>query len=449
MTHKLDLVVIGTGSAGNTVALACRDAGWSVGIVDSRPFGGTCQLRGCDPKKVLVGAAELADWARRMSANGVTNPISIDWPALMKFKRTFTDPVPATRERAYRDAGIATFHGRARCVGRETISVDGETLHAKHIAIAAGARPEPLHVPGEEHLVTSDQFLELDALPREIIFVGGGYVAFEFAHVVARAGSRATIVHRGARPLEGFDRDLVAELTLASREAGITIELDAGVRAVERVGNRFKVHAMQAGSERSFECDLAVHSAGRVPDIADLGLDTAGVATSKKGVLVNQYGQSTTNAAVYAAGDAADSGGLPLTPVAGHMGEIIADNLIHGNRRTTDFSVVPSVVYSIPALATVGLSEDAADRRRLRYRVARGSMAGWYSTRRIGATHASFKTLIEEASGKILGAHLLGPHVEEQINVIALTMRLGAPATLLREMLFAYPTPSSDLEYLI
>jgi len=449
MSKTFDLIVIGTGSAGTAIALACRNAGWNVAIADSRPFGGTCQLRGCDPKKVLVGAAELTDWARRMNAKGVANPVAIDWPALMRFKHTFTDPAPARRERSYADEGIVAFHGQVRFVDRTAVAVNGERLEAKNVAIAAGAVPAPLKISGEEHVITSDQFLDLETLPKEIVFIGGGYVAFEFAHVVARAGARATIVHRGSRPLEVFDPDLVGELMTASREAGISIELDASVTAVERAKNRFVVRAKQRGTERSFTCDLAVHSAGRVPDIADLALDVAGVATTKKGVVINQYAQSTTNPAVYAAGDVADSGAPPLTPVAGHMGEVVADNLIHGNRTVAELGVVPSIVYSIPALASVGISEDDAKKRKLRYRVQRGSMADWYSTRRVGATHASFKTLVEESSGKILGAHILGPHVEEQINVIALTMRLGAPGSMLAEMLFAYPTPSSDLGYLV
>jgi glutathione reductase (NADPH) len=449
MTDQFDLIVIGSGSAGTTVALACRAAGWKVAIVDSRPFGGTCALRGCDPKKVLVGAAELVDWANRMRSKGVVGDLRIDWPSLMKFERTFTEPVPAQREKMYRDAGIMPMHGRARFSSRTTIDLDGATLNARHVVIAAGARPQALGIPGEDLMATSDDFLELDALPHDIIFIGGGYVSFEFANIAARAGAKATILHRGSQPLEGFDPELVAALTDSCRHVGIDIQLKAAATGIEHAGNaRLRVRT-EPGGERSFEGDLVVHGAGRVPDIADLNLDVAGVDTTKKGVKVDQHLQSTSNPAVYAAGDCADGGGLPLTPVAGSEGEIVADNLLHGNRSTVDFSVLPSIVYSIPALASVGLRETEARDRGLRFQLRHGSMDDWYSQRRLAAAPSGYKLLIEDPSGKILGAHILGQHAEEQINVIAVAMRAGLSAVALANVNFGYPTGASDIQYMI
>src|ERR1051325_5107586 len=212
MPQTFDLVVIGTGSAATAIAFRCREAGWSVAMIDSLPFGGTCALRGCDPKKILVGAAEAVDWARRMQGKGLSGLPAINWPELMRFKRTFTGPFPERLEKRAAEAGIAGFHGRARFTGPRTIDVAGETIAARHIAIAAGTRPTTLNIPGEEHLATSDRFLELEALPRRLVFTGGGYIAFEFAHLARRAGAEVTIVHRGERPLEGFDPDLVARL---------------------------------------------------------------------------------------------------------------------------------------------------------------------------------------------------------------------------------------------
>src|SRR5579884_1367963 len=248
MAHQVDVVVIGTGSAGSTVAYRCRRAGWSVAIVDKRPYGGTCALRGCDPKKVLVGAAEAVDWGRRMQGKGVAAPgLAIDWPELMRFKASFTDHVPPDREEGFRAAGIATYHGTATFVGPTTVRVDGEALTGRYVVIAAGARPQTLGIPGEEHLVTSERFLSLPALPRRILFVGGGYIAAEFAHIVARAGAEATIVHRGPRPLERFDPDLVAQWQRATEEAGIRVELGTAVAAVERRGESFVVTRPAAG----------------------------------------------------------------------------------------------------------------------------------------------------------------------------------------------------------
>jgi glutathione reductase (NADPH) len=176
MTRKFDLIAIGTGSAASGVTSRCREAGWNVAIVDSRPFGGTCALRGCDPKKVLVGAAEAVDWTRRMKGRGIQAAgLQIDWPELMRFKRSFTEPVTKRREDDFAKAGIAAFHGRARFAAPTTVQVGEETLEGRHVVIASGEAPEDLGISGAEHLTTSDQFLELNELPRRLLFIGGGY----------------------------------------------------------------------------------------------------------------------------------------------------------------------------------------------------------------------------------------------------------------------------------
>src|ERR1700737_4417398 len=167
MTRKFDLVVIGTGSAASAVASRCRAAGWQVAIIDSRPFGGTCALRGCDPKKVLVGAAEAIDWARRMHGKGIrAEELRIDWQELMRFKRSFTEPVPKNREEEFARAGLAAFHGRARFVGRSSVQVNDDVLEGRFVVIAAGRKPADLKIPGTDLLTTSEQFLELDELPK-------------------------------------------------------------------------------------------------------------------------------------------------------------------------------------------------------------------------------------------------------------------------------------------
>jgi glutathione reductase (NADPH) len=202
---SVDVIVIGTGSAAQTVAYTCREGGWSVTVIDSRPFGGTCQLRGCDPKKVLVGISELVDWSRRMQAKGVSAPaLSVNWPDLIRFKRTFTDPAPEQNETGFAEAGIITRHGRAHFVDRTSVEVDGDSLVGRYVVIAGGARHAPLNIQGEDLLTTSTQFLEVDSLPRRIAFVGGGYIAFEFSHIAARAGAQVQVLHRGNRPLPKF-----------------------------------------------------------------------------------------------------------------------------------------------------------------------------------------------------------------------------------------------------
>ncbi len=234
---RFDLLVLGTGAAGSSAAHRCRKAGWNVAVVDDQPYGGTCALRGCDPKKVFVGAVEFVDWQRRMAANGVVGESRIDWPALMRFKRSFTDPVPARDEAGFQDAGIATYHGRARFSSESQLVVESEVLETKHVLIATGARPTPLRIPGEEYVRTSTDFLELDELPERIAFIGAGYVSFEFAHVAQRAGSSSIILGRGA-PLKRFDADVAASLVDHTRSIGIDVRVGTTVTAVETDSDR-------------------------------------------------------------------------------------------------------------------------------------------------------------------------------------------------------------------
>src|SRR5712692_4037763 len=218
MTKRYDLVVIGTGTAASTVASRCRHAGWTVAIIDSRPFGGTCALRGCDPKKVLVGAAEAIDGIRRLDGQGIhVDRTQIEWPRLMEFKRSIIASVPASREQGFAKSGIEAFHGRARFTGPTTVVVGSDVLEARHVVVAAGAKPAALGIPGEEHLITSERFLELDQLPSTIVFVGGGYISFEFAHVAVRAGARVSILHRGERVCQVRPSTLPAMLLQAAR----------------------------------------------------------------------------------------------------------------------------------------------------------------------------------------------------------------------------------------
>ncbi len=450
MNEAFDLLVVGTGAAGSTVAHTLWSEGWKVAIIDKRPFGGTCALRGCDPKKVLVGVAEVVDWYQRMLGRGIAGEhVHLDWPALMRFKRTFTDPVPADREKGFQEAGIATFHRTARFVDPRTLQVGDEALTGRHIVIAAGARPQTLHIPGEEYLTTSEQFLRIEALPKHIVFVGGGYIAAEFAHVAARAGADARIIHRGIRPLEGFDADVVAQWQQATLEAGIQLELNAAVEALEKKGNRLIVHANRGGQKYTYEAEMVVHAAGRVPEIDELDLAKANVTAGERGIIVNEYLQSVSNPAVYAGGDSAATDGLPLTPVAGLDGEVIAANLAHGNQRKPDYSVTPTVVFSIPPLAAVGLREETASARGLKFTVKHEDTSDWYSSRRIGNKYSSYKVLIDEEKDRILGAHVFGPHADDVINLFALAMRLGAKASDVRNAVYAYPSVSGDVSYMV
>jgi glutathione reductase (NADPH) len=447
MNASFDLVVIGTGEAGSTAAARCAGSGWQVAIVDSRPYGGTCALRGCDPKRVLSGAAEIIDGEHRMRGKGIrSNRSVIDWPELMRFKRTFTDPFPKTREASLEQAGIRAFHGSARFTAKNVLQVGDDVLDAKHVIVAVGAWPAKLNIPGEEHLTRSDQFLELDRLPKRILFVGGGYIAFEFSHVAARAGAQVTVLHQGDRPLESFDPDLVAQLMKRTQAIGIDVHTKTKVIAVEESAGDFTVRT-SAGP--AFEADLVVHAAGRTPEIAELNLPAAGVDFDSHGVKVNEFLQSVSNPAVYAAGDAANSGGWPNTPGAEYEATLAARNLLEGNKYKTNFLGSASVVFTVPPLARVGMLEEDARRQGLKFKVNHADAASWYSARRVAEPCAAFKTLVEESTGRILGAHLIGPQAEELANVFVSAMYAGLSAGTLKESMFAYPTQASNLQWML
>jgi glutathione reductase (NADPH) len=448
MERRFDLVVVGTGVT-SAVASRCREAGWTVAVVDSRPFGGTCALRGCVPKKILVGAAEAVQGARDMANMGVPAPaLTIDWPALMRFKRSWVDPTTERTEQAWAKMGVEQFHGRARFVGATTLAVGGDRLIGRRVLIAAGAMPAPLSFPGAERLATSEDFLNLDRMPPRMVFVGGGYISFEFAHVAARAGAQVTILHRGARPLEGFDPDLVDLLLRRMRELGIRVELDIEVRGIDASADGLAVRGRQRGTDQRFEADMAVHGAGRVPEIDDLDLAAAGVAREKRGVTVNEFLQSVSNPAVYAGGDAAASGPA-LTPKADHDAGVLVTNLMEGNRRAVNYDGLASAVFTVPPLASAGLTEAAAHAAGLKFRANWQETSGWFNTRRVGETASGFKVLIEEGTGRVLGAHLLGPHAAEVINLFAVAIRLRIPADELKQVIFAYPTSGSDIRSML
>jgi glutathione reductase (NADPH) len=287
--------------------------------------------------------------------------------------------------------------------------------------------------------------LELNELPRRILFIGGGYIAFEFAHVAALAGSQVTVLHRGSRPLSLFDPDLVDQLVERTRELGIDVHLGTEAIGIEKNSAQLSVRALASGETGTFPADMVVHAAGRVPEIHDLNLDAAGIEWEKRGVRVNEFLQSVSIPAVYAAGDAAASGGPPLAPVASYEGLIVAANLLKGNDQRPNYLGIPSVVFTIPPLAAVGFSERGAREQDLKFRVTKEMTSTWYSSRRVAETHSGYKVLVEHGMDRILGAHVLGSEAGEVINLFALAVRSGMRATDLKHMLFAYPTSGSNL----
>lgn len=450
MLEHFDLVVIGSGAGGEKPAMRCAAEGWKVALIDDQPPGGTCALRGCDPKKVLVAAAGMLDDHDRMRGKGLGGKASIDWQELMRFKRTFTDGVPGQKEAQYKSAGITFIGGHAAFQDEETLLVAGRRLRGRYIVIASGASPARLGIDGESNLIDSTAFLELDELPGRIVFVGAGFVSFEFAHVARRAGCNPVIIGRG-QPLSQFDPDVVHRLIEYSREIGIEVILDNQVTAVVRSDSGFTVRTDRTGGANSYNADLVVHGAGRVPNTFTLGVAAGNVNLDERGAIrVNEYLQSVSNPRVYAAGDVAlPRGSVPLTPVGGHEASVIAHNILKGNARTPDYRAIPSVVFTIPPLASVGHTEKSARELGIPVEVKMADTRNWQSARRVAQPASIFKTIVDSSTGQILGAHLLGPHSEEVINLFAFAIRHGIPAEELRRATYAYPTLSSDVPYMI
>jgi glutathione reductase (NADPH) len=312
-------------------------------------------------------------------------------------------------------------------------------------------------------------------LPDRILFVGGGYISFEFAHIAARAGAKVTVLHRGKQPLEHFDPDLVNKLVQWSRDIGIDVRLQAAVKRIDKSSmtsqfsnndsDKLVVYYSSSDLSKSstqgdydddtkttkVETDLVVHGAGREPNVDGLDLgDAADVQYTRRGITVNEYLQSVSNPAVYAAGDVAANMGLPLTPVASYDGAVVANNLLKGNSWKSNYTGLPSVVFTIPPLVSVGMQEKEAKEKGLRVRINYQDTSGWASSRRIGETCAAFKVLIDEDTNRILGAHILGSHAEEVINIFSMAIRLGLRAKDLNDpLLYTYPTNSSDILYML
>lgn len=441
-----DLIVLGTGGAGYQVAMKCSNAGWRVAVVNDGFFGGTCAVRGCIPKKVLAGTAEIVDINRRLGDIGIiTRQPDMNWNELIKFKRSFTDSVPASTEHALKEAGIDVYVGSPHFIDNLTLDVNGQRLTGKKIHIAVGAKPAKLPVKGFEYMTLSDDFLETDELPHKIIFVGGGYVSFELAHVAARFGSEVTILHGDDKPLAMFDADMVQVLLAASEAIGVKVELNKRVESITKEGDKLAVHT-EDGS--SYEAGMVVHGAGRLPAIAELNLEAANVEYDpRRGVLVNEYLQSTSNPDIYAAGDAA-AAGPPLSPIAGVQGGIVARNLLREKVTQPRYLSTPSVLFTTPVVASVGHSEASAIERGLQFEAITTDTSTWFDAKRLAQKYSKSKVLIGKETNKILGAHLIGNHAEDLINIFSLAVELGLTTDQLKAPIMAFPTASDDMRYM-
>ncbi len=447
-TIKFDVFVIGAGSAGQTVAKKTAQAGLKVGITERLQYGGTCPLRGCDPKKALLAATEVVEMAKNMAGNGVVKQAKISWKAMQKFKKTFTKPVPAAAENSLLELGIQTFSGEASFVSKNKIQLGDTTIEAKYMVIATGQKPRELPIKGAEYLKTSADFLGLKKLPKHIVFIGAGYIGMEFAHMAARAGAKVTIIQKPERPLTNFDADLVAKLTAYSKEIGIKFIFNAAVLEVKKGKSKYKILFNQHKKEQQIKCNVVFNTAGRVPAIDNLNLDVANIAYHEKGISVTEYLQNTTNDAVYVCGDVSDHG-LPLTSMTGPEANTVAENIIHGNKVKINTPIIPSVVFTLPNMASVGMSEEEAKKRCKNTIVNFDSAEDWFNAKRINAPVYAFKVIVNERTKVIIGAHLIGPHAAETINLFAMAIHQKMTIDMVKDIIFTYPSWGYDLNSML
>lgn len=442
--ESFDVFVLGTGPAGGKIAAGLARAGRRVGISD-RPIGGTCSLRGCNPKKVLVSQADLVDRSRRLAGHGVSGAPGLAWTDLVRFAREFTDPVPEKTHRGLEAAGATVFTEHGRFIGPRRLQVGQTEVEAEIVVVATGAEPVPLPFPGAEHVIDSADLFRREELPPRVVFIGAGYVASELAGVAQVAGAAVTVLEMAPRMLPLFEPELADRLAGMLREAGMDLRLGCKVTGIERRGEEFVVQAETDGAPVEVACDLVVHGAGRRPRLDALDLDAAGVVHGPDGVEVDDDLRSVSNPGVLAAGDCAHTPLWPLTPAAELEARVVRDTILHGERRHAAAPVLPSVAFTLPPIARVGLLEEEARDRGLSVRVAAGKTDGWNSVRKAGGRGGGFKLIIDTDRDLLVGAHLLGPGAEETINLLAMAMTARWSASDLGQLPFAFPTFASDL----
>ncbi len=449
MRQHYEVIVIGTGAAGTTAAAICNKEGKKVAIIDERELGGTCALRGCDAKKIFTGLAELVDWNQRMSDKGIVDQAETNWEDILSFKNKMKKGFPEQKEAYFEKYGIDVYRGIASFYSEKEVKVGNAILSGDYIVIATGAKPRELPFEGANHLITSEEFLDLEQLPEKMVFVGGGYISFEFAHITSRLGVETHIIEFQDRVLQNFEKNMVDKMLEKSAQAGIQIHLETSVEKIEEQGTQYKIIAEKDGKSFEMEAGVVVNGAGRIPNIESLNLEKGKVSYSEKGIEVNQYLQSPSNPAVYAAGDVSHTKGLPLTPVAGVEGAVVGENIIKGNSNSPDYSMIATTLFTIPKISAAGMSEEEAKKQGIHYEIKQKDMSDWYSYKRTNDGHAMCKVLIDPNSDLILGVQAVGGYADHIVNHLALAIKHKIPVGEIQAMMYSYPSIESDLQHIL
>jgi len=441
MDFDYDLFVIGAGSGGVRLARMSASYGARVGIAEEEQIGGTCVLRGCIPKKLLVYASHYPHELEDAKGFGWTfGAGTLDWPALIAAKDREINRLSDIYINLLQQSGVEMHAGRATLVDAHTVAIGARTIRARHIAIATGSRPSLPSRPGIEHAITSREALSLARLPARIAVVGGGYIAVEFAGIFNGLGSHVDLFYRGEKILRGFDDDVRQFLTDEMTKQGVAIHARAVVESIARADDgTLSVHA---GAARHGPYNAVLYATGRVPNVEGLGLEQAGVALDARGAIAVDAYSATSVPSIHAIGDVTSR--PQLTPVATRDGALLARTLFGGARVAIDHDYVPSAVFSQPEVATVGLTE--ADARRVLgdvdiYRTSFKALRHTLSGR---DERTLMKLVVARDSRRVVGAHMVGRDAGEIVQGIAIAIRAGATKAQFDDTIGIHPTAAEE-----
>ncbi|AWU98952.1 glutathione-disulfide reductase [Burkholderia sp. JP2-270] len=441
MDFDYDLFVIGAGSGGVRLARMSASYGARVGIAEQEQIGGTCVLRGCIPKKLLVYASHYPHEVEDAQGFGWTfGAGTLDWPALIAAKDREINRLSDIYINLLRQSGVEMHAGRATLVDAHTVAIGERTIRARHIAIATGSRPSLPHRPGIEHAITSREALSLATCPRRIAVVGGGYIAVEFAGIFNGFGSRVDLFYRGEKILRGFDDDVRQFLTDEMTKQGVTIHARTVVESISRADDG--TLSVRVGDAQHGPYDAVLYATGRVPNVDGLGLEQAGVMLDARGAIAVDAYSATSVASIHAIGDVTSR--PQLTPVATRDGALLARTLFGGSRVAADHEWVPSAVFSQPEVATVGLTEADARRAYGDVDIYRTSFKALRHTLSGRDERTLMKLVVARDSQRVIGAHMVGRDAGEIVQGIAIAIRAGATKAQFDDTIGIHPTAAEE-----